>query len=68
MISIMKESNHPKKRRSGRDFLRRGIILLIWILIWQGISMIADNALLVAFPYGKPEGFVWAFVGKGFLA
>lgn len=62
MISIMKESNHPKKRRSGRDFLQRGIILLIWILIWQGVSMIADNALLVASPMESLKalyGLLW---------
>lgn len=83
MISIMKESNHPKKRRSGRDFLRRGIILLIWILIWQGISRIADNALLVASPVESLKalyGLLWekdfwlsclasmARIGAGFLA
>lgn len=79
----MKESSHPKKRRSGRDFLRKGIIFLIWILIWQGISLIADNALLVASPveslkalYGllQKKDF-WlscmasmARIGTGFLA
>ena len=83
MILIMKESNHPKKRRSGRDFLQRGIILLIWILIWQGISRIADNALLVASPVESLKalyGLLWekdfwlsclasmARIGAGFLA
>lgn len=78
----MKESNHPKKRRSGRDFLKRGIILLIWILIWQGISMMADNALLVASPVESLKalyGLLWekdfwlsclasmARIGAGFL-
>lgn len=82
MISIMKESRHPKKRRSGRDFLRRGIIFLIWILIWQGISMLADNALLVASPVESLKalyGLLWekefwlsclasmARIGAGFL-
>ncbi len=79
----MKESNHPKKRRSGRDFLQRGSILLIWILIWQGISLITDNALLVASPVESLKalsGLLWeknfwlsclasmARIGAGFLA
>ena len=79
----MKESNHPKKRRPGRNFLRKGIILLIWLLIWQGISLIANNALLVASPVESLKalyGLLWkkdfwlsclasmARIGAGFLA
>lgn len=79
----MKESRKPKKRRPGRNFLRKGIILLIWLLIWQGISLITDNALLVASPVESLKalsGLLWekdfwisclasmVRIGAGFLA
>lgn len=46
LIIIKKE-----KRLNGNNMKKKMVIIFIWLLIWQGLSMLVSNDILLAGPY-----------------
>ncbi len=60
---------------NAKQIWKKGLIVIIWLLIWQGFSMLVQNTILVAGPVETLKAFVedivtpvfWFHVGNSLL-